>query len=60
MAKGTSGYLKPKKKTLAELDEMSGNKQPAKNPIDRVVEKQDIEDQESRGITERIRNIFDW
>jgi hypothetical protein len=59
MPKGTSGYLKPKKQTLKELDEVSGNYKPEANPIDRAMENQQREAEASKGWTERLRNIFE-
>ena len=54
--KGTSGYLKSKKKTLRELDAMTDPN--AKNELDQVQSVMDREDEESKGITQHIRNIF--
>jgi hypothetical protein len=59
MPRGTSGYLKNKKDTLKELDEVSGNREPEKNPIDRAMENVQRADEDSKGWSERLRNIFD-
>ena len=56
--KGVSGYGKSKKKTLKELDEAM-DITPKSNPIDRVQDQLNHENEESKGITDRIRNIFD-
>lgn len=53
-AKGTTGYLKNKKKTLRELDEMLGED----NSIDNKQHEMDRANEESKGITDRIRDIF--
>jgi len=60
MAKGTSGYGKSKKKTLKELDRaMDYSKEDMKdNAIDQVQQEMDRENEEEKGITDRIRNIF--
>jgi hypothetical protein len=58
---GVSGYAKDKKRTLRELDMADPNykeKQNKMNPVDKVQSQLDREDEESKGITERIRNIF--
>jgi len=52
--KGTSGYLKSKKKTLRELDAATGET----NELDQVQSVMDREDEDSKGITQHIRNIF--
>ena len=54
--KGTSGYLKSKKRTLRELDAATG--EGAKNELDQVQQVMDREDEDSKGITDHIRNIF--
>lgn len=62
MAKGTSGYMKNKKKTIKEMDQMSSGEQEKlekANPIDKAVAQEQRADEESRGITDTIRNVFD-
>jgi len=54
--KGVSGYLKSKKKTLKELDAATG--EGVTNELDRVEQVMDREDEDSKGITNHIRNIF--
>ena len=53
MAKATSGYLKPKKKTLKELEEALDI-----NPIDAKQHEMDKEEEDRKGITDHIRDIF--
>jgi len=55
-SKGASGYLKSKKRTLKEIDAMTG--EGAKNELDQVQQVMDREDEDSKGITDHIRNIF--
>lgn len=52
--KGTSGYLKSKKRTLRELEAATGET----NQLDQVQQVMDREDEDSKGITDHIRNIF--
>ena len=47
------------KKTLKEMDKVSGNRRELKNPIDRTIDQEQRASEESKGVTERIRNIFD-
>jgi hypothetical protein len=64
MAEGTSGYLKNKKTTLKELDKATAS--PGKksvpmeeeNPVDEAIKTMDRDNEEAKGITQRIRNIF--
>jgi hypothetical protein len=56
---GASGYGKDKRKTLKELDSVDPNYNTKDmNPVDKVQEQMDRDNEDSRGITERIRNIF--
>ena len=58
---GVSGYAKDKRKTLKELDMADPNyekKMKGMNPIDKVQEQLNHDDEEEKGITDRIRNIF--
>jgi hypothetical protein len=58
---GVSGYAKDKRKTLRELDMADPNykeKMDNMNPIDKVQEQMDRDNDDEKGITERIRNIF--
>lgn len=61
MAKGTSGYLKPKGQTKKELDKVfnEDRSEPEDNAIDDGMAQQEREQEESVGITQRIRNIFE-
>ena len=52
--KGVSNYLKSKKKTLRELDAATGET----NKIDQVQQVMDREDEDSKGMTDHIRDIF--
>lgn len=60
MAKGTSGYLKKKGKTLKELNKALDTSQntPADNAADEASRQMDRERDDYHGITDRIRNIF--
>lgn len=59
--KGTSGYLKSKHKTTKELDEIfnEDRSEPEANAVDDGMAQVEREEEESRGITQRIRNIFE-
>lgn len=58
-----SGYMKNKGKTMKDMEEsmgeVSGNYKEPKNPIDRAMEEEVRADEESRGITETLRNVWD-
>ena len=55
MAKGTSGYGKKKGQTIKELEEALDTR----NPIEKEEEEMNKQHEESRGITQRIRDIFE-
>ena len=52
--KGVSNYLKGKKKTLRELDAATGEP----NKLDRVQQVMDREDEDAKGMTDHMRDIF--
>jgi hypothetical protein len=58
---GVSGYAKDKKRTLKELDAIDPNYKKDRddmNPVDKVQEDLNRANENAKGITERIRNIF--
>jgi hypothetical protein len=58
---GVSGYIKDRKRTLRELDAADPNTKKEEddmNPVDRVQEEMNRANDTAKGITERIRNIF--
>lgn len=59
MAKGTSGYLKSKKKTIAELDKATKTVgEDTRNPVDKLADDMDKENDYLKGVTDYVRNIF--
>jgi hypothetical protein len=51
------GSYKNKQKALKDLDK-AGDVSTPKNPVDRLSEEMNREDENNRGITDYIRNIF--
>jgi hypothetical protein len=58
---GASGYAKPKGQTLKELDKADPRdteRMKTMNPVDKMDEEMKRAAEAARGITQRVRNIF--
>ena len=55
---GKMGSYKNKLKTLSDLDKAGDTGKKINNPVDRMADEVEREDENSRGVTDYIRNIF--